>query len=258
MYVYLAKILPLLVLPVGIVTVLSAVSLLFILKGKRRVAAGFLTVAITVLWVASMPIVAAGLYRGIEAHYPPISLDQVPTAACMVLLGGVVSAPLPPRVDIELKDAIDRVYKAAQLYRAGKAAVVIVAAGNQPWMKSQQSEAELIRDLLVEWQVPGDSIVLEGNSRNTRENALLSKKIINTINCEQPLLVTSAAHMPRAVAAFKTVGITVFPVSTDVRVVDQQGFTPMDFLPDASALAMTSDALREWMGQKVYAWQGWN
>ncbi len=258
MYIYLSKILPLMVLPLGAVSVLLVVALLLMIKDRRKTAAGFLTAALALLWVASMPIVAAGLYRGIEAHYPPISLADVPSSACMVLLGGVVSAPTPPRVDIELKDAIDRVYKAAQLYRAGKAPVVIVTAGNQPWMKLQQSEAELIRDLLIEWQVPEDSIVLEGNSRNTRENALFSKKIINAINCEQPLLVTSAAHMPRAVAAFKSVEVSVFPVSTDVRVVDQQGITPMDFLPDASALAMTSDALREWMGRKVYAWQGWN
>ena len=258
MYVYLSKILPLLVLPVGIVITLLAVALLLIIKGRRRIAAGLLAAALAILWIASMPIVAARLYRSIEGHYPAISLDEVPAGGCIVLLGGVVSAPMPPRVDIEFKDAVDRVYKTAELYRAGKAPVVIVTAGNQPWSESSWAEAELIRELLMEWKVPGNSILLEDSSRNTRENALYSKKIINAINCKQPLLVTSAAHMPRAVAAFKSVGVTVFPVSTDVRVVDQRGITPMDFLPDAAALSMTSDAIREWIGQMVYAWQGWN
>jgi hypothetical protein len=32
----------------------------------------------------------------------------------------------------------------------------------------------------------------------------------------------------------------------------------MDFFPSAGSLAMTSDAIREWVGQKVYAMQGWN
>jgi len=32
----------------------------------------------------------------------------------------------------------------------------------------------------------------------------------------------------------------------------------VDFMPSAGALAQTSDAIREWIGQKVYAWQGWN
>ena len=63
--------------------------------------------------------------------------------------------------------------------------------------------------------------------------------------------------MPRAVAAFQSVGIEVFPVSTDVRVIDKPELTIMDFLPDASALQMTSNAMREWIGKKVYEFRGW-
>jgi uncharacterized SAM-binding protein YcdF (DUF218 family) len=165
---------------------------------------------------------------------------------------------MPPRVDIEFSGAVDRVYKAAALYRARKAPVVIVTAGNQPWSESHWSEAQLIRELLMEWQVPRNAILLENQSRNTRENALFSKRIIDKINCKQPLLVTSSAHMARSVAAFKSVGISVFPVSTDINAVYQQGFSPTDFLPDAGALSATSNALREWLGQQVYAWRGWN
>jgi uncharacterized SAM-binding protein YcdF (DUF218 family) len=64
--------------------------------------------------------------------------------------------------------------------------------------------------------------------------------------------------MQRAVASFKALGLYVYPVSTDVRVLQGSEVTLMDFVPDAHALAMTSDALREWMGQKVYEWRGWN
>ncbi len=46
------------------------------------------------------------------------------------------------------------------------------------------AEADLIRDLLMEWGVPKDAIFLEGSSRNTRENALYSKNILNAINCD--------------------------------------------------------------------------
>jgi hypothetical protein len=52
--------------------------------------------------------------------------------------------------------------------------------------------------------------------------------------------------------------VYVYPVSTDVHVLHDADYTVFDFLPDAHALAMTSDALREWMGQKVYEWNGWN
>jgi len=72
------------------------------------------------------------------------------------------------------------------------------------------------------------------------------------------LLVTSAAHMPRSVAAFEKAGVEVFPVSTDVRVIRASGLTVFDFLPHAGALSMTSDAMREWLGRKVYEFRGWN
>jgi uncharacterized SAM-binding protein YcdF (DUF218 family) len=109
----------------------------------------------------------------------------------------------------------------------------------------------------VEWGVPRVAILSEGESRNTRENALNSKRLIELLACDSTLLVTSAAHMPRSVAAFEKVGVEVFPVSTDVRVVGASKFTMFDFLPHAGALSMTTDAMREWLGRKVYQFRGW-
>ncbi|MBT8075939.1 MAG: YdcF family protein, partial [Gammaproteobacteria bacterium] len=100
--------------------------------------------------------------------------------------------------------------------------------------------------------------LLEDKSRNTRENAVFSKEIIDRYDCGQPLLVTSIAHMPRAVATFEKFGINVFPVSTDVRAYYKESHTVMDYLPDAEALEMTTNVMREWLGRKVYAWRGWN
>jgi uncharacterized SAM-binding protein YcdF (DUF218 family) len=111
---------------------------------------------------------------------------------------------------------------------------------------------------LVEWGVPADAIHLEGRSRNTRENALNIKPMLESVGCDRSLLVTSAAHMQRALAAFMVVGVAAYPVSTDVRVSTASNYTIIDFIPDARALAMTSDAIREWMGRKVYEWKGWN
>jgi len=257
MYIYLSKILPLFVMPVGLVLILLLAALLFLRRGMQRTAGGLLLSAVALLWLASAPFVAERFYRALEGRYPPLALQDVPQGGCIVLLGGTVSPALPPRVNMEFNDSVDRVYQAARLYRAGKAPYVIVTGGNQPWSAAPWTEADLIRELLVEWGVPQKAIFLEGTSRNTRENAVYSKNIIDSIHCETPLLVTSAAHMPRAVAAFLGVNVSVVPVSTDLRVTDEAGFSALRFLPDAGALAMTSDAMREWIGQRVYAWQGW-
>ena len=246
------------VLPIGIVIELSLLALLFLRFGKRKASAAFLVSALLVLWVSSMPIVADSLYGKLEQDFPPVALADIPVSECIVLLGGVVEPVLYPRVDIEMKEAVDRVYKAAQLYRAGKGAVLIVAGGNQPWLPYEQPEAELVQALLVEWGVPAVAIVLDGASRNTRENAVNSRALLAKLGCDTPLLVTSAAHMARSVAAFEKVGVDVFAVSADVRVIRNSRVTVFDFLPNAGALLMTTDAVREWLGRRVYEFRGWN
>ena len=258
MYVYLSKILPQLVLPLGLILLLGICAAALGLLGRRRASLGFGLLALAVLYVASLPVVASGLYQRLEGRFPPEPLAGIPVSQCLVVLGGAVGSPTSPRQDIELGEAVDRVYKAAQLYRLGKAGRVFVSAGNQPWADAGPSEASLIGELLVEWGVPADAIQLEGRSRNTRENALNIKPMLEEAGCDRSLLITSAAHMQRAIASFKAVGLAAYPVSTDVRVVQAAEYTLMDFIPDARALAMTSDAMREWMGQRVYEWKGWN
>lgn len=258
MYVYLSKILPVFVMPVTLGIALVLLALVLQARGKTKAVSAVLIAAVALLWAASTPIVAAIAYGKLESHFPPHSLDTIPVSGCIVLLGGVMGLPLPPRQDIELGDAVDRVYKTAQLYREGKGTRVFVTAGNQPWSAPGPSEASLIGELLVEWGVPATAIQLEGRSRNTRENALHLQPQLEAAHCDRALLVTSAAHMPRALASFTVLGLAVYPVSTDVRVLRPGRYRLADFLPDAHALAMTSDALREWIGQRVYAWRGWN
>ena len=122
----------------------------------------------------------------------------------------------------------------------------------------EQSEAEATKVLLAEWGVPATAIMLDNTSRNTRENAINIAILLEQQNCGVPLLVTSAAHMPRSVAAFRKVGVDVFPVPADVRVTRRLGLTLHDWIPNALSLRMTTRALREWMGQKVYEFRGWN
>jgi len=257
LYIYLSKLLPLLVLPIGLVIELLLLALLFVIKGWKKTSAVLLVSAMLLLWAASMPYVADRLMGRLEKDYPAVMMTEVPVSKCIVVLGGVVAPVLPPRVDVDMSEAIDRVRKAAQLYRAHRGEVIIVTGGNQPWSPFAQPEAESVKTLLLEWGVPASAIVLEGSSRNTRENAVYSMELLREHGCGTPLLVTSAAHMKRAVAVFANLGAPVFPVSADVRVINNPKLTVFDFLPDAAALQTTTEAMREWLGQWFYEMQGW-
>ena len=64
--------------------------------------------------------------------------------------------------------------------------------------------------------------------------------------------------MPRSVDSFAVLGVQVFPVTTDVRAVWILRLTVLDFIPDTQALTMTTNAVREWTGQIIYRFRGWN
>ena len=258
MYIYLSKILPLFILPLGIVFECLIIAFVLQVKGRRKSSAVFLLAGMAVLWASSTPIVADALLCRLEQQYPAMHLSEIPVSKCIVLLGGSVQPVMPPRVDIDLLDSADRVYKAAGLYHAGKGKIIIISGGNQPWMPDAKSEAEETRSLLMDFGVPPLAIELDETSRNTRENAINTLALLDAGTCKKPLLVTSASHMPRAVATFTKVGVDVFPVSTDIRVVKSAQLTVFAFIPSARALAMTSNAVREWVGQMVYRLRGWN
>jgi uncharacterized SAM-binding protein YcdF (DUF218 family) len=252
---FLSKLLPVFIYPLFVALLLAGISLA--MWRFRRTARIALALSIAILWVASMPAFANWLYGGLEARYPAMPIEALVHADIAIVLGGAIGQPVPPRIVPDLQEASDRVLEAARLFRAGKVDQILVSAGNLPWLKSAKPEATLIGDLLVEFGVPRDAIVLETESRNTYENAINSFAIVQSRGWRTALLVTSAAHMPRALSVFKHAGINVVPVSTDVRVTYPLVENIFDFLPDAGSLARTTDAIKEIVGLFIYRARSW-
>ena len=257
MELFVSKLLPQLIYPLGLFIWLTIAGGVLAWLGRRRLGVAVLSVAVFVLWVASTPVFSGSIRAALERSYLPVSVSESPVADAIVVLGGAVSGPAYPRVDLELDDAADRVLHAARLYRAGKAVFVIATGGNIPWLAGSGPEASAISKLLQEWGVPEDAIILESDSATTRENAINTKRILEERELDMVLLVTSALHMPRALATFHAVGVNAAPSPTDYEVVEKQKTTVLDFLPDAEALEGTTKAMKEYLGYAVYWMRGW-
>ena len=252
---YLSKLATVLITPLGFCLALMLLGLFLLLRGGRN--AGLFTLAsgAVLLWIAAMPVTGRATLSLLESRYTPVPAADAPSADMAIVLGGAVNPAMPPRTAPDLGEAADRVAYAAELYRAGRVKAVLVSGGNLPWGAASTPEAESIRALLVAWGVPADAIRTESASRTTAENARAVQALWPELGASSALLVTSGAHMPRALATFRKAGLPVTPAPADIRAADEP-FDLLDILPDAAALKDTSDAVKEYAGYAVYWMRG--
>lgn len=226
--------------------------------GRRpRLARWGIGLAIALLWAAATPIVANALTWSLERRHPSVPVALSPLADAAILLGGSVRKGRHVEDGAALAASSTRVLHAARLLKWGRVQRIVIVGGNLPWLDGGMPEADLIRLLLVEWGVPAAAILSGGTSRNTYENAQEAKPLLTAHNIRRSLLVTSAAHMPRALAVFRRAGIEVIPSPTDFRSSGALVVTWLDLLPSAGALAQSSEALKEWLGYAAYRLRGW-
>lgn len=261
MFLFLSKLLPLFVYPLGFACLMLAASLIV---RPVRVRQGMVAVAMVVLLLFSSGPMAHWLVRSLEWQFLPA--EDLPNADAIVLLGGGTRPALPPRSFSEMNEGADRMVQAARLYHAGKAPVIVVSGGYIEFLGSTVPEAEAMQEVLELLGVPPDAIIQEDRSRNTYENALYVREVLAPLQAEHILLVTSAMHMPRSVRIFERQGFDVAPAPADFLVT----WTPegdaaevgiggklIGLMPSAEALELSTRALKEYIGMIVYRLRGW-
>lgn len=258
MGIYLSKVLPYLVYPLSIALGFATLGLLFLLFRKIKTGAVLVLLSAGTLLIFSTPLVAYRLLGAIEMRYEPVPVSTAEKVDAIVVLAGALHLPFSPRLDFELREGSDRYRHAARLYLAGVAPRIVVSGGNvfDPG-PGIESEAFYIRSLLGEWGVPRDAIVIEERSRNTFENAAMTRPILSDAGIKRVALVTSAAHMPRAFAVFKAQGLDAIPMPTDFIVEAYNSVSLLNLLPSAEALYLSTAAIHEHLGLFVYRWRGW-
>ena len=228
-------------------------SLALVGRGRRRAGLALAALCLGGLWWVSTPWVAWALAMPLESQYPPVPAAASPAADAVLVVGGAMAAARPPgQPHLRFGAAVDRVWHAAALYRAGKVRWVLVIGGNQPGDEDVPPEAEAMAEVLRALGVPASALRLEGRSRNTRENAQLSLALARQVGAKRVLLVTSALHMPRALAVFQGVfagsGVTIIPAATDAEALGDEPRGWAAWLPDARSLEWSSRSVKEVLG----------
>ncbi len=254
---FLSKFLPLFIYPVGLVIVLLIFALISLIRLHRRSAIIAVSAAIVILYMSSMPLLSGAIIRSLE--YQNLPFQNLPSSEAIVVLGGGTLAQIPPRPWVEVSDAGDRILYGSRLWLQKKAPLLILSGGRSSLLgEGGRAEAEDMAEIAVALGVEKAAIAQDPNSLNTYENAVNVKKILQKLNLNKILLVTSAIHMPRSLAIFRKLGIEAIAAPTDFNVVENsQPPNIFKFLPDADALKNTTNALKEYVGLTIYKLYGW-
>ena len=237
------------------ITAPDALLLLLLLAGLFRLARsrrqrGFpltMLAALLLLTVAVLPVgqwAVAPLSDRFPIPVVPAHLDGI------IVLGGAVEPALSrAHGQIAFNDAAERITVALALARRHPEAKLLVSGGDASVLpRAGGDEAGLMRALFVELGVAPERLLVEDRSRNTFENAVLSRALAQPKPDEVWLLVTSAWHMPRAVGCFRHVGWEVLPYPVDFRTetVPRPGFAL------AGHFGLLDQAVKEWLGLLAY------
>jgi uncharacterized SAM-binding protein YcdF (DUF218 family) len=119
--------------------------------------------------------------------------------------------------------------------------------------RAHESEARIYAKILQEeFAVRVEQI--ESRSRSTWENARYTAQILKNEGIDNVILVTDAAHMPRAVYAFEKNGIKPIPAPTWFVSQPDQPWVVTQLLPGAYAMYNVTYALHEYLGLLRYRW----
>lgn len=227
---------------------------LFILCGflyrRQRRQAKILALLTLVFYLCTISFVSDRLIGPLEGKYQPSSNVS---GDVIVMLGGGATLDTPNVNGLGHLSgfAANRLLTCVQLYH--KLNVPILVSGGKV-LETTGCEAEIAKVILMGLGVPADKVIVENKSLNTTENAKFTKELLEQNNFRQPILVTSAFHMERAVLQFTKVNVAVTPFPTDYQTNVETGFQPHQLWPSAGALLDVSLALKEYVGILAVKW----
>lgn len=190
---------------------------------------------------------------------PSAKLSDRKTYEAGIVLGGILNYD-EENDRIQFQRSADRLFQAIELYKSGIIKKILFTGGSGSITLPNLKEGEFVKRYLIVIGIPENDIWIENESRNTHENAVDTKRLLEDKEStnEKFLLITSAYHMRRAMACFKKVKLNVTPYSVDNIAVKTGDLTLDTFLvPNVGALFWWDALIHEWIGMAIYKIQGY-
>jgi uncharacterized SAM-binding protein YcdF (DUF218 family) len=247
------KIIKVLAYPLTWILLLLGLALFWSGGRHTRRLRGCLVLALAVAYGLSLPPVSRTLVWTLERQFPA-PVDSAVTGktrydAVVVLAGGVARRGGLRSTEQLQPFSLQRLLCGRELMTRGVAPVLVFSGGNADPFRRQTPEATVMARTLASLGNTPWPIELETRSRTTYENAAETQTLLGARR--RIALVTSALHMPRAMAHFthQDFAATAFPC----------GFAAgppepgvLEYLPNVGALRLSTLAINEWIGWGLY------
>lgn len=242
-----------------IVWILAAFLLSFFLKNEKSKRSFFITGLILLILLTN-----GAIFQGVVLWWEPepVSIkDLEKKYDFVILLGGYSdfqTAMGKTEFQLGLKGG-NRLITALNLYKKDIGTKIILTGGSGKLFGDKYGEAEYVAPFLKTLGLPDSAIIIENTSRNTWENAVFSKQIVDSLQKNATcLLVTSALHMPRSKACFDKAGLATTIYPTDYYSQKHDNLLKLFFEPSSSKLYAWEALLHEWIGVITYKIKGYN
>ncbi|MBS9720480.1 YdcF family protein [Tianweitania sp. BSSL-BM11] len=251
MFFIAAKIFWFLLQPINLIGILLLTTLCALILRWQRFGLATASLAFVILALAVWSSIGPFALRFLEDRFSRPDPAPQTVAGIIMLGGGMEGAINLKRGGYELNSGGDRLVETAVLARRYPQARIVLSGGNGSLVTEGEGDADSAPRLLEGLGLPRDRLMLENKSRDTFENAIFSRDLVQPKKGETWLLVTSAFHMPRSMALFRKAGFDVVPWPVDYR-------TRGDEMPGLAtdnpldSLSATTVALREWIGLTAY------
>lgn len=227
--------------PLGFCLVLAGLGLLLALFRRRRAGLTLIAGAFLLLWAFAVPPVSRALILPLEARFPPYPETGGPRVSYVVVLGaGHSSDPALPVTSYLSGQAMARLTEGVRILLQNPGSLLVLSGAG---VTDPVPESRVMARVAAVLGVPPDRIIEEPDSRDTKDQAVNVPPLLQG----RPFaLVTSAHHMPRAMALFRKAGAD--PVPAPTAYLARPGGDRFSLAPDIDSLYRSSKAFHELFG----------
>lgn len=252
-FFWISKLAWFLVAPQNLLVLLLIIGTILLWKQRIKPAKRVFTFLSLIVLIIGLFPVGEWLLYPLESKYKVNpELEQVD--GIIVLSGSIDATRSAMWQQTVVNGSAERVLASLALVKKYPNAKLVYTGGSGKLTDQKHKAADAALELYKEHGLDTSKIIFEREARNTSENVIFTKKLVNPTKDEKWLLVTTAWHMPRSVAIFCKSEWPVIPYPVDFRTKPEKLLRiSWSFSGHLSNLNI---GVKEWLGRFAYSITG--